>query len=72
MVQNATKKRKFKVPHTYVILFSVILLMALLTYFIPAGEYDRILDEATDRIVVDPGSYHQVEQNPIKFFELFN
>ncbi|GAB6085963.1 YfcC family protein [Alkaliphilus crotonatoxidans] len=71
MVQNATKKRKFKVPHTYVILFSVILLMALLTYFIPAGEYDRILDEATDRIVVDPGSYHQVEQNPIKFFELF-
>ncbi|WZL72439.1 YfcC family protein [Clostridiaceae bacterium 35-E11] len=71
MEKTNAKKKRFKVPHTYVILFSVILIMSILTYIIPAGEYDRIKDEATGRTVVDPASFHNVEQNPIKFFDLF-
>ncbi len=66
-----SKKKKFKVPHTYVILFAVILIMSILTYIVPAGEYDRIEDPATGRTVVDPESFHAVEQNPISFFDLF-
>lgn len=65
------KKKKFKVPHTYVILFSVILIMAILTYIIPAGEYDRVKDEVSGKTVVVPTSFHTVEQNPIGFFDLF-
>jgi len=66
-----SKKKKFKVPHTYVILFAVILIMSILTYIVPAGEYVRIEDPATGRTVVDPESFHAVEQSPISFFELF-
>lgn len=58
-------------PHTYVILFAVVLIMSLLTYVIPAGEYDRMEDPATGRTVVDPESFHAVDQNPIEFFDLF-
>jgi uncharacterized ion transporter superfamily protein YfcC len=63
--------KKFKVPHTYVILIGVILLMAILTYIIPAGVYDRVKDPATGRTVVDPASFHTVDRTPIKPFDLF-
>jgi uncharacterized ion transporter superfamily protein YfcC len=65
------EKKKFKVPHTYVIIFTIVLIMAILTYIIPAGEFDRIQDEATGRTVIDPASYHPVDQNPTTFFELW-
>ncbi|WP_432666832.1 TIGR00366 family protein [Wukongibacter baidiensis] len=73
MTSNAkgSEKKRIKVPHTYVILFSVILIMAILTYIIPAGEYDRVKDDVTNKTVVVPTSFHAVEQNPIKFFDLF-
>jgi uncharacterized ion transporter superfamily protein YfcC len=63
-------KKKSKVPHTYVILFTVIIIMAILTYIIPAGEYDRVKDPNTGRTVVDPASFHAVEQNPTTPFDL--
>lgn len=64
-------RTKMKVPHTYVILFAVIIIMALLTYLIPAGEFGRVEDPNTGRMVVDAASFHAVEQNPISFFGLF-
>lgn len=70
-MSTQTHKKKFKVPHTYVILFSVILVMAILTYVIPAGEFLRVEDPNTERTIVDPDSFHSVEQNPTKFFDLF-
>lgn len=71
MEQNVKKKSKFKVPHTFIILLALIFIVALMTYFVPAGTYDRHFDEATGRQLVDPNSYHTVEKNPtsiIKFF----
>ncbi|MBV1757814.1 MAG: AbgT family transporter [Dethiosulfatibacter sp.] len=64
-------KKPSRVPHTYVILFSVIIIMAILTYIIPAGEFDRVQDPNTGRTVVDPASFHGVDQNPTTPFELF-
>lgn len=63
------KKKKFKVPHTYVILSLVILIAAVCTYFIPAGQYDRV--EVNGRSVIDASSYHTVDANPVGFFDLF-
>ena len=63
------KKKKIKMPHTYVILATVILIVAVCTYIMPAGEYDRV--EVDGRTVVDAASYHTVESSPIGFFELF-
>jgi len=33
------KKRKFKVPHTLVILFGMVILAQILSYLIPAGSF---------------------------------
>ncbi len=69
--ETLNTKKRFKVPHTYVILFAVILIMSVLTYIVPAGEYDRMEDPATGRTVVDPESFHSVDQSPVSFFDLF-
>ena len=35
------KKRKFKVPHTFVIITVIILAVTALTWIVPAGQYVR-------------------------------
>ncbi len=52
----------FRVPHTFVLLFGLVAVSALLTHLIPAGRYDRI--EKDGRKIVDPASYHAVEAAP--------
>lgn len=71
MEKSIEKKKKFRIPHTYALLFFVIVLVAILTYVIPAGEFDRAVDPATDRIFVVPDTYHSVEGNPLSFFDVF-
>ena len=52
-------KTTFKVPHTLVIIFSIIIIIAILTYIIPGGKYDRV--ERNGRTVVLSDSFHYVE-----------
>lgn len=52
-------------------LFWVLLLYyGVLTWIVPAGEFDRVVDEASGRTLVVPGSYHEVEGNPVGLFRL--
>ena len=60
--------KTLKLPHTYVLIFCVILVAALLTHIIPAGEYTRVEDPNTGRTVVDPNSFTRVEGNPVNLF----
>lgn len=59
-----------KIPHTYVIVFSIIVIAALLTWLIPGGEYDKTIvekqsgDEIKKIETIVPGSYHTVKGNP--------
>lgn len=69
--KTVEKEKKFKVPHTFIILFALIFIVSLLTYVVPAGVYDRFHDEATGRNLVDPTSYHEVEKNPTSLMEFF-
>lgn len=62
---------KFKFPPSLVILFALLVLVAISTYIVPAGEYDRVTNEATGRTVVVPGSYHHVDQTPVGPFRVF-
>ncbi|NYB72711.1 putative basic amino acid antiporter YfcC [Sedimentibacter hydroxybenzoicus DSM 7310] len=71
MEKSIEKKKRFRIPHTYALLFFVIVLVAVLTYVIPAGEFDRAVDPETDRIFVVPDTYHSVESNPLSFFDVF-
>ena len=41
-------KTGFQMPHNYVVIFSIIILAAILTWVIPAGSYDRVQDEDED------------------------
>ncbi|MEA4847864.1 MAG: C4-dicarboxylate ABC transporter permease [Clostridiaceae bacterium] len=66
------KKFKFELPDTIVLLLILTLVAAILTYIIPAGEYDRVLNEATKRQIADPNSYHLVEQKPVGIIEMFD
>lgn len=68
-MEKIKEKKKSRVPHSYVILFSMIIIMAILTYVIPAGQFARV--EVDERTVVDPGSYSSVESNPATIFDVF-
>jgi uncharacterized ion transporter superfamily protein YfcC len=47
---------RFKVPHTLVLLFGMIILAWVLTLVLPAGQYETAINEH-DREVVVPGTY---------------
>jgi len=66
------KKRNFKFPDTAFLLFVIILVAAIMTYLVPAGEYNRIFDEETNRTLVEAGSYQIVESNSTTVTELFS
>ena len=74
-MSEKTKRKKWfenvKMPHTYVILTGILLLVVALTYLIPAGEYARVLDPVSGREIVDPDSFHFVEGNRPGFFGIF-
>lgn len=68
--KTTAKKSKFKMPHIFIILFAFIVIMSLMTYIIPAGEYDRV--EGPDgRMVIDATTYEEVEQNPVGLLDIF-
>ncbi len=55
-----------KIPHTYVIVFSIIVLAAALTWFFPGGEYERetkIVND-TEREVIIQDSFTYTESEP--------
>ncbi|MEG2013031.1 MAG: AbgT family transporter [Anaerovoracaceae bacterium] len=63
-------KKKFTFPHPIVLLFSIVLIVAICSYFVPAGEYTRVKAPG-GRMVVDPASYTEVEKRPISPFNFF-
>ena len=68
---NASEKKPgFKFPTAYTILFGLIVAVAIATWFVPAGEYDRAYNEALDRDVPVPGTYKEVEANPQGFTDI--
>lgn len=61
----SSNKRQF--PHTYVIIFSIILVAAVCTWLIPAGEFERqtiTVENNATKEVISPSSYHGVPQQP--------
>jgi uncharacterized ion transporter superfamily protein YfcC len=55
-----------KVPHTYVIIFFILVVAAVTTWIVPGGEYERqvITVDGSQRSVIVDGSFHRVENNP--------
>jgi uncharacterized ion transporter superfamily protein YfcC len=56
------EKKTLKVPHTLVLIFSIIIIMAILTYIIPGGIYERAAKDG--RQVIIPDSFQRIENKP--------
>lgn len=65
MQPEEKQKIKWKTPHTFVILVAIIIIAAIATYLIPAGEFTRFKDAATGKTLVEAGSYHRIASNPL-------
>lgn len=65
MQPEEKQKKKWKTPHTFVILVTIIIIAAIATYLIPAGEFTRFKDAATGKTLVEAGSYHRIASNPL-------
>ena len=56
---------RFRLPHPVVLLGAAVAVAAVLTWILPAGEYDRRDDPATGRRIVVAGTYHRVDSAPV-------
>lgn len=56
--------------NAFVLMFIVIVIMTILTYILPAGQYDRV--EKDGRTIVDPTSFQFVESTPVGVLDMFN
>lgn len=63
--------KKFKMPSAFTILFLIIILVAILTWFIPAGEYQYV-DEMAATLEPIPGTYQQTVSNPQGIWEVLS
>ena len=61
--------RRLRFPHPLVLLSGAVLIAAAASWFVPAGLYDRTVDEVTGRSVVVSGTYHEVESAPVGLFD---
>ncbi|ELY20570.1 YfcC family protein [Vreelandella titanicae] len=57
-------------PTAYSILFLLIILVAALTWIIPAGQYERTMNEEVGREIAVPGTYVTVDSNPQGFVDI--
>ncbi|MDR3331744.1 MAG: TIGR00366 family protein [Synergistaceae bacterium] len=70
---NAAREsgKKREIPHIFAILLCVIIIATIATYIVPAGKYERVMDTASKRMVIDPGSFQYVDQSPVNPLEMF-
>lgn len=58
-----------RIPSPLIMLFIIILVVAAMTWLLPAGLYERV--EVNERLRVIPGSYGVVEPTPLGWLDVF-
>ncbi|MCR5251748.1 MAG: C4-dicarboxylate ABC transporter permease [Lachnospiraceae bacterium] len=64
------KKRNGALLHPMLLLVIIVVLSALASYVVPAGQYERVMDEEIGREIVDPTSFTYLERTPVSVFDL--
>ncbi len=59
---------KLRLPNTFVLLFLILAMIAISTWFVPGGQYDTVMVDGKPRI--NPDSFHYVASNPQGFVAL--
>ena len=62
---------KVKELNPFVLLTALIILMAGLSYVVPAGRYQRVEDTRTKRTIVVPGSFQYTARTPVGVTDFF-
>ncbi len=68
--EKELKVKKHLDVHPYTIIFTLIIVATIMTWIIPAGQFDRITDEVTGKELVVAGTYHIIEKNPVGFTDM--
>lgn len=61
---------RFRFPSAYTILLALIVVVAALTWVVPAGKYERVASEALGKELPVAGTYALTEANPQGFFDV--
>ena len=64
------EKKKFKLPHIFVLLFCITLVCSILTWIIPAGAFERVVNDASREVVV-AGTWAATDSAPVGIFQFF-
>lgn len=59
---SEVKAKKVKALNPFIMIILIVFIMFLLTFIIPSGSYERIIDSESGRELVDPASYKVVEK----------
>ncbi len=66
--------KNLKMPHTYVIIFYIIVIAAICTWVVPGGEFERqtkLLPDGSSKTIIVPGSFNYVDNSP-QTWEVFS
>lgn len=63
-------KMSDRFPSAFTILFALIVIVAGLTWIVPAGQYDRVTNEALGKDTPVPGTYQTVDSAPQNIFDI--
>lgn len=66
---KAKEEKGIRIPHVWTIILFCLILAGVMTYFVPAGMYDRV--EVAGRKVIDPATFHYIAQTPVSPFNWF-
>lgn len=62
--------KTFKFPNTLVIMVGFILFVSILTFVVPHGSYERVIDPITKSESIVPGSFHTIEAEHISILDI--
>ena len=62
--ETEIQQKRFRFPTAFTILFGLIVLVAAMTWIVPAGQYERATNPALNKEVPIAGTYQVVERNP--------
>lgn len=67
---DSVERRRFRFPTAFTILFGLIVFVAVLTWIIPAGQYERVSNPELGRDVPVAGTYAETDSNPQGVFDV--
>lgn len=66
-MNESKQKKRFTVPHVYILLLIIIVVFSLLSYVIPASVYN--MKDVGGREIIDADTWHAVDRTPVTFMK---